>query len=179
MANIHSGFGGCVADTCCTCSIVVPFYKIQQWSAGKQPSLRRGSTFTFRSPRVAERDGSGGGSEPRSPGAHSLRRTISVPVTSTSRDTAPLAFHAKVHGASRAAVAGIAAVAKFLLIPLWQDVRSTAAGLLGSVPYTSYSDYLTTRTVCTTKSALSASDNSPAQHAQQVKASIVVSCSNL
>ena len=48
----------------------------------------------------------GAGERDSSPRRSSLRRTISVPVTSTSRDTAPLAFHAKVHGASRAAVAG-------------------------------------------------------------------------
>ena len=72
--------------------------------ATAKPSLRRGSTFTFRSPQASDSN------EPRgaqgNPSVHTLRRTISVPVTSTSRDTAPLAFHAKVQGASRAAVAG-------------------------------------------------------------------------
>ena len=67
-----------------------------------RPTLRRGATFTFRPadalPSVQASDSS--------PRRSSLRRTISVPVTSTSRDTAPLAYHAKVTGASRAAVAG-------------------------------------------------------------------------
>ncbi|KAL3137216.1 hypothetical protein ABBQ32_006768 [Trebouxia sp. C0010 RCD-2024] len=66
-----------------------------------KPALRRRSTFTFRPPDLSaaapqERDSSS---------SASLRRTISVPVTSTSRDTAPLAFHAKAQGASRTAVA--------------------------------------------------------------------------
>lgn len=71
-------------------------------AAGK-PALRRGSTFTFRPPDQTANVPQQTDSSARN---SSLRRTISVPVTSTSRDTAPLAFHAKVHGASRAAVAG-------------------------------------------------------------------------
>ena len=71
--------------------------------AGK-PALRRGATFTFRPADAAAAAAHTGSSPQRS----SLRRTISVPVTSTSRDTAPLAYHAKVTGASRAAVAGTA-----------------------------------------------------------------------
>ena len=75
---------------------------LSSFAAGK-PALRRGSTFTFRPPNHPV-----DAPQHRDSSAHSssLRRTISVPVTSTSRDTAPLAFHAKAHGASRAAVAG-------------------------------------------------------------------------
>ncbi|KAA6418939.1 MAG: hypothetical protein FRX49_11043 [Trebouxia sp. A1-2] len=67
-----------------------------------RPALRRGATFTFRPADALPPAASASDSSPR---RSSLRRTISVPVTSTSRDTAPLAFHAKVSGASRTAVA--------------------------------------------------------------------------
>ncbi|DBA92716.1 TPA: hypothetical protein ACH3X1_002925 [Trebouxia sp. C0004] len=67
-----------------------------------RPALRRGATFSFRPADALPAAASASDSSPR---RSSLRRTISVPVTSTSRDTAPLAFHAKVSGASRTAVA--------------------------------------------------------------------------
>ena len=99
LSQLHLHMQSYPVAESCTC--------VQCWrcSAGK-PTLRRGSTFTFRSPHTEEREGVSRGQDARPAGAHSLRRTISVPVTSTSRDTAPLAFHAKAHGASRAAVAG-------------------------------------------------------------------------
>lgn len=95
-------------------------------AAGK-PALRRGSTFTFRPPDHTANVPQQTDISVRN---SSLRRTISVPVTSTSRDTAPLAFHAKVHGASRAAVAGALTCHPFTQVPDDLDAVHSCRGVV-------------------------------------------------